>query len=123
MESLLDDGDQNIGGDGDPDLRLNAILGSPVEGFDPQMLLDPFEKQLDLPAAAVQFGDRKRGQDEIVGQEDEGLGGFRILKADAAERGLEATVGVEAREDDTLVADQAGMDIESIRVTAVDLEI
>jgi len=52
MESLLDDGDQNIGGDGDPDLRLNAILGSPVEGFDPQMLLDPFEKELDLPAAA-----------------------------------------------------------------------
>src|SRR5882672_10023222 len=96
MESLLDDGDQNIGGDGDPDLRLNAILGSPVEGFDPQMLLDPFEKQLDLPAAAVQFGDRKRGQDEIVGQEDEGLGGFGILKTDAAQRGLEALVRVEA---------------------------
>jgi len=52
MESLLDDGDQNIGGDGDPDLRLNAILGSPVEGFDPQMLLDPFEKELRLASGS-----------------------------------------------------------------------
>src|SRR5258708_10452921 len=123
MESLLDDGDQNIGGYMDPDLRLNAILGSPVEGFDPQMLLDPFEKELDLPAAAVQFGDRKRGQDEIVGQEDEGLGGFRILKADAAQRGLEAPVRVEAREDDTLVADQAGLAIDRMRVPALNLKI
>src|SRR5467141_3444903 len=123
MESLLDDGDQNIGGDGDPDLRLNAILGSPVEGFDPQMLLDPFEKELDLPAAAVQFGDRKRGQDEIVGQEDEGLGGFGILKTDAAQRGLKALVRVEAREDDTLVADQAGLAIDRMRVAALDLKI
>src|SRR6267154_862333 len=122
MESLLDDGDQNIGGDGDPDLRLNAILGSPVEGFDPQMLLDPFEKQLDLPAAAVQFGDRKRGQDEIVGQEDEGLGGFGILKTDAAQRGLEALVRVEAREDDTLVADQAGLAFKVEEATIHDVE-
>src|SRR5712692_9395174 len=123
MESLLDDGDQNIGGDGDPDLRLNAILGSPVEGFDPQMLLDPFEKELDLPAAAVQFGDRKRGQGEIVGQEDEGLGGFGILKTDAAQRGLEALVRVEAREDDTLVADQAGLAIDRMRVPPLNLKI
>src|SRR5229473_6292569 len=123
MESLLDDGDQNIGGDSDPDLRLNAILGSPVEGFDPQMLLDPFEKELDLPAAAVQFGDCKRGQGEIVGQEDEGLGGFGILKTDAAQRGLEALVRVEAREDDTLVADQAGLAIDRMRVAALHLEV
>src|SRR5260370_24885154 len=123
MESLLDDGEQNIGGDGDPDLRLNAILGSPVEGFDPQMLLDPFEKELDLPAAAVQFGDRKRRQGEMVGQEDKGLGGFGILKTDAAQRGLEALVRVEAREDDTLVADQAGLAIDRMRVAALNLKI
>src|SRR6266851_5432380 len=125
MESLLDDGDQNIGGDSDPDLRLNAVLGSPVEGFDPQMLLDPFEKELDLPAAAVQFGDRKRGQSEIVGQEYEGLGGFGILKTDAAQRGLEALVRVEAREDDTLVADQAGLaitDVEESRNVAAQIQ-
>src|SRR5713226_6742456 len=123
MESLLDDGDQNIGGDSDPDLRLNAILGSPVEGFDPQMLLDPFEKEFDLPAAAVQFGDRKRGQDEIVGQEDEGLGGFGILEADAAQWRLEAVVRVEASKDDTLVTDQARLAIDRMRVAALNLEV
>ncbi len=62
------------------------------------MLLDPFEKEFHLPAAAVQFGDGERGQDEIVGQEYEGLGCFGILEADAAQRGLEALVRVEARE-------------------------
>src|SRR5258707_12234729 len=123
MESLLDDGDQNIGGDSDPDLRLNAILGSPVEGFDPQMLLDPFEKELDLPAAAVQFGDRKRGQDEIVGQEDEGLGGFGVLKTDAAQGGLEGLVRVKARRDETLVAGQAGPAMERVRIPALDSKV
>src|SRR5712664_8513 len=123
MESLLDDGDQNIGGDGDPDLRLYAILGSSVEGFNSQMLLDPFEKEFHLPAAAVQFGDGERGQDEIVGQEYEGLGCFGIVKADAAQRGLEALVRIEAREDDTLVADQAGLAIDRMRVPALDLKI
>src|ERR1019366_3068080 len=123
MQSLLDYSDQNVGGDGDPDLRLDAILGSSVEGFDPQMLLDPFEKELDLPAAAVQFGDRKRGQDEVVGQEDKGLGGFGILKADAAQWRLKALVRVEAREDDTLVADQTSLAIDRMRVAALHLEV
>src|SRR5260370_5243966 len=87
------------------------------------MLLDPFEKEFHLPAAAVQFGDGERGQDEIVGQEYEGLGCFGILEADAAQRGLEALVRVEAREDDTLDADQAGLAIDRTRVAAFDLEV
>src|SRR5260370_9228488 len=87
------------------------------------MLLDPFEKEFHLPAAAVQFGDGERGQDETVGQEYEGLGCFGILEADAAQRGLEALVRVEAREDDTLVADQAGLAIDRTRVAALHLEV
>jgi hypothetical protein len=76
-----------------------------------------------LPAAAVQFGDRKCWQDEIVGEKDESLGGFRILEADAPQRCLEALVRIEAREDDTLVADQTGLAIDRMRVTALDLEV
>src|SRR5437660_839565 len=38
--------------------------------------------------------------------ENEGLGGFRILEADAPQRCLEALVRVEARKDDTLVTDR-----------------
>src|SRR5271167_3197741 len=87
------------------------------------MLLDPFEKEFDLPAAAVQFGNRKGGQDEIVGQEYEGLGGFGILKADAAQGRLKTLVRVEARQDDALVTDQAGLAIDRMRVTALHLEV
>src|ERR1017187_5158773 len=87
------------------------------------MLLDPFEKEFDLPAAAVQFGDRKRGQDEIVGQEYEGLGCFGILKANAAQGCLEAVVRIESSEDDALVADQAGLAINRTRVAALHLEV
>src|SRR5258708_32681307 len=87
------------------------------------MVIDPFEKEFHLPAAAVQFGDGERGQDEIVGQEYQGLGCFGILKADAALRGLEVLVRVEAREDDTLVADQAGLAIARTRVAALHLEV
>jgi len=87
------------------------------------MLLDPFEKEVHLPAAAVQFGDGQSGQEEIVGQEYEGLGGFGILEADAARRGLEALLQVEARENNTLVADQAGLAIHRARVAALPLEV
>src|ERR1700746_137280 len=87
------------------------------------MLLDPFEKEITMPAASVQFGDRKCWQDEIVGEKDEGLGGFGILEADASQGCLEALVRVEAREDDTLVADQTGLAIDRMRVTALDLEV
>src|SRR6266403_5062992 len=64
-----------------------------------------------------------RWQDEVVGQKDEGLGGFRILEADAAQRRLEALVRVEASKDDTLVTDQAGCAIDGMRVAAVYLEV
>jgi hypothetical protein len=35
-------------------LRFHGIVRRAVELFDPEMLLDPFEEQLDLPAALVE---------------------------------------------------------------------
>ena len=43
---LLDDRHQHIDADGDPDLRPHSVLGSAVEAFDAQVLLDPLEEQL-----------------------------------------------------------------------------
>ena len=40
-----------------PDLRLHRVLGCAVEAFDPQVLLDSFEKQLNLPTLFVERGD------------------------------------------------------------------
>ena len=44
MQPFLDDRDQHIGGDGDPDLRLYRILAGAEERLDMQVLFDPFEK-------------------------------------------------------------------------------
>jgi len=71
METFSNDGDKDIGGDGNPDLGLYRIFGSSVEGLDAEMLLDPFEEQFDLPSAFVEFGDGQRRKDEIVGQKNE----------------------------------------------------
>jgi hypothetical protein len=49
-------------GDGDPDLDPHRVRGSAIEGFDAQMLFDPFEEQFDLPAAAVELRDRQVSQ-------------------------------------------------------------
>ena len=57
MQTLLRDGDQHVGGYGDPDLRLHRVLAGAEEHLDAQMLLDPLEEQLDLPALAIQIGD------------------------------------------------------------------
>ena len=53
MESFLDESHEDITRDGYPDLGLHRILGGAVKPVDAEMLLDPFEKQLDLPAGFV----------------------------------------------------------------------
>ena len=53
LEALLDNRDQDVDRDGDPDLGLHRVLGGSVERLDVQVLLNPFEEQLHLPAAAV----------------------------------------------------------------------
>ena len=83
MKLLLDDGDEHVGGHGAPDLRLHGVLAVAEELLDAQVLLDPLEEQLDLPAALVQRGDRQRRQGRVVGQEDQRLARLGILEADA----------------------------------------
>ena len=45
---LLDDGDEHVNRDGDPDLRLYCVLGGAVEALDAQVLLDPLERVGDI---------------------------------------------------------------------------
>ena len=54
MKLLLDDGDEHVGADGAPDLRLHRVLAGAQKLFNSKMLLDPFEEQLDLPAVQPQ---------------------------------------------------------------------
>jgi len=55
MQAFLDNGDKHVSPDRDPDLRPDRILVGVIKRLDAQVLLDPFEKQFDLPALAVQI--------------------------------------------------------------------
>ena len=46
--------------------------------LDRQILFDPFEEGLDLPAFAVNLGDRDGRQIEAIGQKDEELVGIGV---------------------------------------------
>ena len=46
VRAFLDDADQQVDRNGNPDLGLDCILPGSEEGLDPQMLLDLFEQQI-----------------------------------------------------------------------------
>ena len=80
MKFLPDDRNEHVGGHCAPHLRLHGVLAVAQEMLDPQVLLDPLEEQLDLPAALVERTDGQRRQDRVVGQEDQGLACLGVLE-------------------------------------------
>ena len=58
-----------------------SIFRRSVEPFDPQMLLDPLEEEFNLPAALIEGADGRGWQAELVGEENECLGGFGAAEA------------------------------------------
>ena len=49
------------------------------------MLLHPFEKQLNLPALAIDFGDGDCRQNEVVGEKDKTFAPAQINEGDSAQ--------------------------------------
>ena len=82
MEPCLDDGHEQVHRDGDPELRLHRILRGTEEALDSQMLRDPLEKQLHLPAVPIQRTDGQYRQAEVVGRKYQSFAGL-VLEADA----------------------------------------
>ncbi len=68
IELLFEDGHQYVNADGNPHLRFDGIGRSAEKVLDAQVLLDPSEEQLYLPATFVQVGDRQGWQGKVVGQ-------------------------------------------------------
>ena len=68
MQTFLCNGDQQVGGYGNPDLRLHRVFAGTKEHLDAQMLLDPFEEQLHLPALTIKIADQLGLQGKVVGQ-------------------------------------------------------
>ncbi len=66
-----------ISANDDPNLRLNAVLGAcAVERFNTQMLLNPLEEQIHLPALAIQAGNQLWLQSKVVFQKHDMLACF-----------------------------------------------
>jgi len=106
-QSLLRDGNQHVDGDGDPDLRAHGVGASAVERLDAEVLLDPLEEDLDLPARAVQLGDGQGREVEVIGQKGVAPSRLGILVADPAELLRIVLGGGLDGEDDGLVADES----------------
>ena len=108
MQTFFQNGDEQVNGDGAPDLGAHGVGAGAIEGFDAQMLFDPFEEQFDLPAALIELDDGQSRHGEVVGQEDQRQTGFGIAIANAAQRVGIIAVRIEAGRQDGLVETQAG---------------
>ena len=73
MQAFLGNGDQHVSADRDPNLRLDRVLVGAIKRLDAQVLLYPFEEQLDLPALAVQACNQLGFEAEVVGQKRDPL--------------------------------------------------
>ena len=123
MKFFLNDGNEHVGGHGAPDLRLDCVLAVAQKLLDAQVLLDPFEEQLDLPAAFVQSGNGQGRQACVVGQEDKRLLGFGVFEADMVQVlrvGLGSIVPVQRN---GLIADDAAAPVHFGRVHAPGVHI
>ena len=123
MQPFFQNGDEQINGDGGPDLSAHRVGRRAVKGFDAQMLFDPFEEEFDLPAAAIELGDGQRRDGEVVGQEDQHLARFWIAIADAAHGDGIIVLGVKPGEHHGLVETQAGGFVHRAGVTAGTAEV
>lgn len=108
MQAFFQNGDEQVNGNGAPDLGAHGVGRSAVKSFDAEMLFEPFEEQFNLPAAAIQLGDSQGRDGEVVGQEDQRLAGFGITVADAADRGGIIDLGLRSDGKHGLVKTQAG---------------
>jgi len=120
---LLDDGREDINRDGHPDLCLHGIFGSPVKRLDPEVLFDPTEEQLDLPAELVKQSDGQGGKGEVVRQERQIAAVVPVVEADATEAIGIRLLGIEAAEDHRLITTQVHGFIHRSRKEARTLQV
>jgi len=66
VELFLDDSDEHIHRNSDPDLGFYGIFRCAVKLLDSKMLFDPFEEQLDLPTTLVERRDGECWKRHIV---------------------------------------------------------
>ncbi len=86
FEIMFNDGYETVRDDGNMYLYPDCIFRFSPKGFDTKMLLDPFEKQFNLPSVAVKKGNFFCFEVEVVGVVGEGPSKVRGIEYDAPER-------------------------------------
>lgn len=103
MQAFLCNGDQHVCADRDPDLRLDRVLVGAIKRLDSQVLLDPFEKQFDLPALAVQVCNQLWFEGEVVGQKRDALASV-VIDHHTSQRGGIVLAGIKDGQHTYLIA-------------------
>ena len=66
LEVVFNDGNEAVGDKGDMNLDADGILRLSPKSLDTEMLLDPFEKQLNLPPIFIEQGDFPGFEQEVI---------------------------------------------------------
>jgi hypothetical protein len=104
FEGLFQDGYEQVSAKRSPNLDTHGVLGGADEGANPEMSLDPFEKQFDLPAGAVNLANLNCGQAKVIGEENEQARILGVVIADATQGLGIALLGIKAGESNRLIA-------------------
>jgi hypothetical protein len=112
-----------IGADGRPYLCFHSIDALPIEGFDPQILLDPFEEQLDLPATFIILANPGSVTIGNVGQQHNILIVLLVNQTDTPQRFRVTILGLIPCQPDDLIALQTGRGVDGCGGFSVELQI
>ena len=104
FEIVFDNSDKTVGDDGDIYLYPDRIFRFSPKGFDTKMLLDPFEKQFNLPSIAVKEGNFFCFEVEVVGVISEGPSKVGGIEYDAPKRNRIVSTVSSACEPDRLIS-------------------
>ena len=118
MKSLFQDGDQKVNADGDPYLGFDCVGRCPVKGFDSQMLLDPAEEKLHLPALFVNIGDGYGRNGKDIGKVDKTLLGVQIYVGHPAQGLRVGSSGFLGRKNNALIGTKPQRFVHFLRIEA-----
>ena len=114
FEVVLNDSDEAIGDDGDMDLNTHRIVALSPERLDPEVLLDPFEEQLDLPPVFIKEGNVLCCKIEVVRVVSERTMQVRSIVDDASDLAWIFLLVLLLRKDDGLVTQDVVFSVKNI---------
>lgn len=104
FEVVFNNSNKTVSDDGDMYLYSDCILRFSPKGFDTKMLLNPFEKQFNLPSIAIKKGDFFCFEIEVIGVISEGSFNVRGIEYDAPKRNRIVSIVSLACESNRLVS-------------------